>query len=169
MGEELYQLSLADLKELAKQKGIKGVSKLKKEELIEVINGEKAVEPEPVETMIPVKTINIKIEESEIQPNNKDDFIVEGVLEVLPDGYGFLRGENYLSTPKDVYVSPVQIRRFKLDTGDKLKGIGRSPKEGERFPALIYVNSVNGDSPDIAIKRKNFDDLIPVFPNRRKN
>jgi transcription termination factor Rho len=167
MGDELYQLSITDLRELAKHKGLKGISKLKKEELIKAINEEKTEEAQPLELASPVKTISIKVEEPEIQPNNKDDFIVEGVLEVLPDGYGFLRGDNYLSTPKDVYVSPVQIRRFKLDTGDKLKGIGRSPKEGEKFPALIYVNSVNGDSPDLAIKRKDFDDLVPVFPNRR--
>jgi transcription termination factor Rho len=167
MGEELYQLTLTDLRELAKLKGVKSVSKLKKEELIEAINGLKDQENEIIQEESQVKTISIKVEEPEIQPNNKDDFIVEGVLEVLPDGYGFLRGDNYLSTPKDVYVSPVQIRRFRLDTGDKLKGIGRTPKEGERFPALIYVNSVNGDSPDVAIKRKNFDDLVPVFPNRR--
>jgi transcription termination factor Rho len=104
---------------------------------------------------------------SEIVANNKDDFIVEGVLEVLADGYGFLRGENYLSTPKDVFVSPVQIRRFRLSTGDMLKGIARNPKEGERFPALIYVSSVNNDSPEVAIKRTSFSDLTPIFPNRR--
>ena len=70
------------------------------------------------------------------------DEIVEGILEVLPDGYGFLRGDNYLPSPKDVYVSPVQIRRFRLDTGDKIKGIMRTPKEGEKFPALIFVLSL---------------------------
>ena len=70
---------------------------------------------------------------------NEDDEIVEGILEVLPDGYGFLRGENYLSTNHDIYISPVQIKRFRLDTGDKVKGIARKPKEGERFPALIFV------------------------------
>ena len=73
---------------------------------------------------------------------NSDDQIIEGILEVLPDGYGFLRGDNYLSTPKDVYISPVQIRRFKLDNGDMVKGIARQPKEGEKFPALIFVGEV---------------------------
>lgn len=86
---------------------------------------------------------------------NADDQIIEGILEVLPDGYGFLRGENYLSTPKDVYISPVQIRRFKLDKGDKVKGIARQPKEGEKFPALIYVGEVNGEAPEKAYRRKN--------------
>ena len=88
-------------------------------------------------------------------------------IEVLPDGYGFLRGDNYLPTPKDVYVSPVQIRRFRLDTGDKLKGIKRTPKEGEKFPALIYVGEVNGQHPENAMKRVSFDDLTPIYPTER--
>lgn len=156
--DELNQLSLVELKQLAKQKGIKNHSKMNKNELIDAIlelykENDKGSE----------KTKG----EAEILPNNKDDFYVEGVLEVLSDGYGFIRGDNYLSTPKDIYVSPVQIRRFRLDTGDKLKGIGRMAKEGEKFPALIYVNSVNGDSPEVAMKRKSFDDLTPIFPNKR--
>ena len=90
--------------------------------------------------------------------------LFEGILDILPDGYGFLRGDNYLSTNKDVYVSPVQIRRFKLDTGDKVKGIKRTPKEGERFPALIFVGEVNGEHPEKAMKRTSFDDLTPIYP-----
>ena len=85
----------------------------------------------------------------------------------MPDGYGFLRGEIYLSTPKDVYISPIQIRRFKLDKGDKIKGIARLPKEGEKFPALIYVGEVNGEAPEKAYRRVKFDDLIPIYPNER--
>ena len=72
-----------------------------------------------------------------------------------------------MSSPKDVYVSPVQIRRFKLDKGDKIKGIARMPKEGEKFPALIYVGEVNGEAPEKAYRRKKFDDLIPIYPNER--
>lgn len=98
---------------------------------------------------------------------SEDDEYVEGILELLPDGYGFLRGDNYLSTNKDVYVSPVQIRRFKLDTGDKIKGIKRIPKEGERFPALIYVGEVNGEHPEKAMRRKNFDELTPIYPQEK--
>lgn len=94
---------------------------------------------------------------------------VEGVLEVLPDGYGFLRSENYLSGPKDVYVSPSQIRRFSLKTGDKLRGKGRIPKEGEKFQALLYVQMVNGDSPDVASKRIPFEYLTPIYPEQRMN
>ncbi len=96
-----------------------------------------------------------------------DDNFVEGILEVLADGYGFLRGENYLSTPKDIYVSPTQIKRFNLKTGDKVTGIGRMPKDGERFPALIYVKHVNDDTPDKAIRRRPFEYLTPIFPTER--
>ena len=96
--------------------------------------------------------------------SSKVDRIAEGILEILPDGYGFLRGKNYLSTPDDIYISPVQIRRFKLDNGDKIKGIARSPKEGEKFPALIFVGEVNGEAPELAYRRKKFDDLIPIYP-----
>ncbi len=97
----------------------------------------------------------------------ESDDPVEGVLEVLPDGYGFLRSDNYLSGSKDVYVSPSQIRRFNLKTGDKLKGKGRIPKEGEKFQALLYVQTVNGDTPDAASKRVPFERLTPIFPNKR--
>lgn len=148
----LDELSLAELKNLAKENTIKNYSKLKKEELIE--------------TLKPI-ILEEKVEGSSYKLTNNEDEITEGILEVLPDGYGFLRGENYLPTPKDVYVSPVQIRRFRLNTGDWIKGIIRSPKEGEKFPALIYVGEVNGEHPENAMKRKNFDDLIPIYPNKR--
>ena len=95
------------------------------------------------------------------------DEIVEGILELLPDGYGFLRGDNYLSTNSDVYVSPIQIKRFHLDTGDKIKGIKRKPSESDKFPALIYVGEVNGKHPEYAMKRKNFEDLIPIYPDKK--
>jgi len=88
-------------------------------------------------------------------------------LEVLPDGYGFLRSENYLSGNKDIYVSPSQIRRFNLKTGDLVVGKGRIPKEGEKFQALLYVQSVNGDPPEVAAKRVAFENLTPIYPNQR--
>ena len=147
---------------------MKNVSKLNKEDLIKEIMKLTSDKTEVVEKDIEVSSNDEKKLELEgATLNSKDDFVVEGVLEVLADGFGFLRGENYLSTPKDVYVSPVQIRRFRLSTGDKVKGISRLPKETEKFPALIYVNTVNGDSPEVAMKRKDFDDLTPIFPNRR--
>ena len=97
----------------------------------------------------------------------ESDDPVEGVLEVLPDGYGFLRSDNFLSGNKDVYVSPSQIRRFSLKTGDKVKGKGRIPKEGEKFQALLYVQTVNGDTPDVVSKRVSFEHLTPIFPEER--
>ena len=97
----------------------------------------------------------------------ESDDPVEGVLEVLPDGYGFLRSDNFLSGPKDVYVSPSQIRRFGLKTGDKVRGKGRIPKEGEKFQALLYVQTVNGDTPDIASRRVSFEYLTPIYPEKR--
>jgi len=97
----------------------------------------------------------------------ESDDPVEGVLEVLPDGYGFLRSDNYLSGPRDVYVSPSQIRRFNLKTGDKVKGKVRIPKEGEKFQALLYVQTVNGDTPDVASRRVPFEYLTPIHPNKR--
>ena len=103
------------------------------------------------------------------QEKIESDDPVEGVLEVLPDGYGFLRSDNYLSGPKDVYVSPSQIRRFGLKTGDRLRGKGRIPKEGEKFQALLYVQTVNGDTPDVASKRTPFEYLTPIYPDSRIN
>ncbi|MGI6668283.1 MAG: transcription termination factor Rho [Acetivibrionales bacterium] len=97
----------------------------------------------------------------------ESDDPVEGVLEVLPDGYGFLRSDNFLSGNRDVYVSPSQIRRFNLKTGDLIKGKGRIPKEGEKFQALLYVQSVNGDSPEMAARRIPFEYLTPIFPDKR--
>ena len=156
------ELSLQELKEIAKEKGLKNISKLKKEDLInflhEVEQEEKNEEKEPFVE---------KITEEGYKLTSEGDEVVEGILEVLPDGYGFLRGENYLPTPKDVYVSPVQIKRFRLDTGDKVRGIKRTPKEGEKFPALIFVGAVNGQHPENAMKRTKFDDLIPIYPNKR--
>ena len=153
---DLENSSLTELKDLAKEKGIKNISKLKKDELVEILkNNSKEEQTQKKETSDRYKV------------TNEDDFIVEGILEVLPDGYGFLRGDNYLPTPKDVYISPVQIKRFRLNTGDMVKGIARNPSEEEKFPALIFVGEVNGQSPENAYRRKTFDDLIPIYPTER--
>lgn len=160
----LEDFSLSELRELAKNKNIKGFSKYKKSELIDLLkeNNTSEIEEkkENTENVVADNNTSYKI-------TNSDDKIAEGILEVLPDGYGFLRGENYLSTPDDVYISPVQIRRFKLDTGDHIKGISRMAKEGERFPSLIFVGEVNGDAPEKAYRRKKFDDLTPIYPTER--
>ena len=146
----LEDLSLLELKEKAKEKGLKNLSKLKKEEIISMLQ-----EKDESTT------------DTSYKLTSDGDEFVEGILEVLPDGYGFLRGENYLPTPKDVYISPVQIKRFRLDTGDIVKGIKRTPKEGEKFPALIFVGEVNGEHPENAMKRRRFDDLTPIYPNEK--
>ena len=157
---DLEKSSLAELKKLAEEKGLKSISKFKKSELIEELNKLDTNEPEE-------KTNDSKNTSGGYTLTSDTDEYVEGILELLPDGYGFLRGDNYLSTNRDVYVSPVQIKRFKLDTGDKIKGIKRQAKEGERFPALIFVGEVNGEHPEKAMKRKSFDDLIPIYPNKK--
>ena len=92
---------------------------------------------------------------------------MEGVLDLAEGGFGFLRFSNFLTSAEDIYVSPSQIRRFNLKTGDKIRGIARKPNPGERFGALLYVVSVNGDEPGAAIRRPDFDSLTPVFPYQR--
>src|SRR5690606_15078266 len=88
-------------------------------------------------------------------------------LETHPDGYGFLRTNNYLTSEDDVYISPSQIRRFHMQTGDKITGITRPPKQGEKFKALLYVKQVNDDNPESARNRKDFDTLTPIYPDKR--
>ena len=158
-------MSLLELREIAKEKDLKNVSKMKKQELAEMLESLENQEKPTNEQSI--KNNSSRENDGTYKPNNENDEIAEGILEVMPDGYGFLRGDNYLSTSKDVYVSPVQIRRFHLDTGDRIKGVMRNPKEGERFPALIYVGEVNGEHPENAMRRRSFDDLIPIYPNKR--
>ena len=164
---DLEELSLTELREKAKDAGIKSATKFKKEELISILkeeNVDKVAEEEPVEEKKEFKEV---ITKEGYKLTSEGDKLVEGILEVLPDGYGFLRGENYLPTPKDVYVSPIQIKRFRLDTGDIVRGIKRTPKEGEKFPALIFVGAVNGEHPENAMKRRSFDDLTPIYPQER--
>ena len=187
---DLENLTLLELKKLAKENNIRNISKLNKEELIEVLKSlqnnqfnvefedddiqededdylEQKEETDPLYDINETEN-NDELEESSVtyQVNNEEDEIIEGILEVMSEGYGFLRGDNYLSSPKDVYISPVQIRRFRLTTGDLVKGISRC-KEGEKFPSLIFVGEVNGEHPEKAIKRKRFEDLTPIYPNER--
>ncbi|MDR2131943.1 MAG: transcription termination factor Rho [Clostridiales Family XIII bacterium] len=99
----------------------------------------------------------------------KNRYEVYGILEIADGGFGFLRFHNFLTSEKDVYVSPSQIRRFNLKTGDKINGVARRPNEGERFGALLYVFKVNGDELKISIERPDFDNLTPIFPKERLN
>ena len=153
---DLEQYTLVQLRQMAKELDISNVSKLKKDELIEIISKSSKEDIKEESKVVEGYTLS-----------SSNDTIAEGVLEILPDGYGFLRGKNYLSTPEDIYISPVQIRRFKLDNGDKIKGIARKPQEGEKFPALIYVGEVNGQAPEIAYRRTKFDELIPIYPTEK--
>lgn len=168
-------MSLTDLKNLAKEHNIKNISKLKKEEVIDVLKqvlgaaNNNSLSKDEIETS---STVTERQYDENGDPivdyklTMDGDEIVEGILDILPDGYGFLRGDNYLSSPKDVYLSPIQIRRFKLDTGDIIKGISRC-KEGEKFPSLIFVGEVNGEHPEKAARRKRFDELTPIYPTER--
>ena len=166
------EMTLSDLKSIAKEQNIKNISKLKKDELITVLNqlmkNNKSLN-DTKESYEKEDTKQYDIHGNRIidyKLTNEGDEIVEGILDILPDGYGFLRGDNFLSSDKDVYISMVQIRRFKLDTGDIIKGISRF-KEGEKFPSLIFVGEVNGEHPEKAAKRKRFDELTPIYPNER--
>ena len=103
----------------------------------------------------------------EVVPDKDDRYEAEGILDMAEDGFGFLRFNNFLTSDKDIYVAPAQIRRFKLKTGDKVKGICRPPKGDARFGALLYVVSVNGDEPGVAIRRPDFESLTPIFPTEK--
>ncbi len=151
--EQLNEKTLMELQEIAKEKGI-CYSKYRKNELLDVLK----------QTL--VEDVDLPQSEPEEKEDIKDEQ-VEGVLEVLPDGYGFLRGKNYLSTSKDIYVSPGQVKRFNLKTGDKVVGNTRPTKEGERFKPLIFVKTVNDDLPYISLKRKNFETMRPIYPDKR--
>ena len=174
--QDLEKMTLAELKELAKENNVKNISKLKKEDLITVLSSVIRVEEKHVEEFeeeIPEKREPVERKyDANGEPivdyklTNENDVIVEGILDILPDGYGFLRGDNYLSSPKDVYLSPIQIKRFRLDNGDIVKGISRL-KEGEKFPSLIFVGEVNGEHPEKAMKRKRFDELTPIYPTEK--
>jgi len=174
---ELGSLKLSELKELAKSKGMHDAYKYKKDELIlkltqfetssPVIN-EKGANEDIQEKEDTEQTAELpdKIVE-EIETSGAEAIKVAGILETHPDGYGFLRTHNYLTSDDDVYISPSQIRRFHMQTGDKISGITRPPKQGEKFKALLYVKEVNDLNPELARNRKDFDTLIPVYPDQR--
>jgi len=113
---------------------------------------------------------HVGLDGESLEPDkDKNRYEVEGILELSDSGFGFLRFENFLSGPNDVYVAPAHIRRFNLKTGDKIKGVARKPNEGEKFGALLYVFDVNGDDLKVAIHRPRFERLTPIFPNERIN
>lgn len=172
MREKYESLSLGALKEVAKARGLKGISTLKKSELVERMveedQKEKSMENKSVETKITEnKNEEAKSSKAPMEQSELDSGItVKGILEVLPDGYGFIRSDNYLPGENDVYVSPSQIRRFNLKTGDILKGNTRVKSQNEKFSALLYVTHIN-DIKANEIHRMNFEDMTPIFPNER--
>ena len=165
---DLKSKKLDQLKSMAKNLGLKGYTKLRKDELIdELLN---------VGSLEKIQKYEEKQKHKEDLPDRLSDEIdnsneintVEGILELHPDGgYGFLRCKNYLSSDDDVYISPSQIRRFNMRTGDKVYGITRPPKSGEKYNALLYVKSVNGSKPESATNRPDFDSLVPIYPEKR--
>lgn len=192
----LKNKKISELREIASAFSIEGYEKMKKAELLEALGAGEAVEKSSAAEIIidadiikeaetaaaqkemaeksgfePEVEETVQKEESSHSTNQKphkeDRPEVEGILELAEGGFGFLRFSNFLTSEKDVYVSPSQIRRFNLKTGDKIKGISRKPNDGERFGALLYVLTVNGDEPGVAIRRPDFDDLTPIFPKER--
>lgn len=168
MREKYESLSAVVLRDLARARGLKNISNMKKSELVELMLAED-------ERQAKEKKENNAKESSGKDNTAPDENIMNldsgtsanGILEVMPDGYGFIRCENYLPGENDVYVSPSQIRKFNLKTGDIVCGNTRVKTQQEKFSALLYVTSVNGYHPSVAQRRKNFEDLTPIFPNRR--
>ncbi|KPU27414.1 transcription termination factor Rho [Caloranaerobacter sp. TR13] len=169
---DLSSKKIDELRKIAKELGIKGYSKYKKAELIEEIlqHYKNAKTEEEVAAKLEEKERHKQgLPERLSEEIDKSDEIstADGILELHSDGYGFLRSENYLSGAEDIYVSPSQIRRFNLRTGDKIFGITRPPKSGEKYKALLYVKKVNGEDPETANNRPDFDTLTPIYPNER--
>ena len=165
MREKYESLSAVVLRDLAKSRGLKNLSGLKKAELVELM----LAEDERVEAQKAKEEKQTSGRETGRDDTKELDSGVKahGILEVMPDGYGFIRCENYLPGENDVYVSPSQIRKFNLKTGDIIAGNTRIKTQGEKFSALLYITSINDLHPSEAMKRKNFEDLTPVFPNER--
>ena len=155
-GVALERKNKEDLKQIALGLEVPKVSSMKKDELIAAIREARE---------------KLKPKEEEKKPQKKqrpaDVVEVRGVLDVMSDGFGFLRFENYLPGPNDVYVSPVQIRRFNLKTGDEICGDCRPSQDEDKYSPLLFVKTINGDPLEIALKRKNFERLTPIYPKER--
>jgi len=184
--ETLRLKKVADLREIAKAMGFLHITQYKKDEFIDlIVNGNSdSIEDEVVEdsgienendeasfSSIEYKeypeVLRSLEDENKPKPRHNPQEEVEGVLEIIEQGYGFLRFENFLSSERDVYVSPSQIRKFSMRTGDKISGLTRPPNAGERFNALLRVGKINGDRPKSDYKRPKFEDLTPLYPKSR--
>ncbi|MCR4704659.1 MAG: transcription termination factor Rho [Lachnospiraceae bacterium] len=191
MREKYESLAVADLRDIARSRGIKGTASMKKADVVEAMlaldEKEKALagretKPEKAE---PRREPRAKAEtqknaaeasvRTEAKPASSEENLAEldsgirarGILEVMPDGYGFIRCENFLPGENDVYVAPSQIRRFGLKTGDILEGSTKVKSPTEKFSALLFVKRINGYLPDVAVRRRNFEDMTPIFPDER--
>ncbi len=190
MTREMYEtLPLSELRQLAKARKLKGVSALRKKDLIDVMLAEDAKEElkSGQKTAVKRGVGETEIKEEHEQERHEDEkhtghldngpksnikeldsgFEARGILEVMADGYGFIRSDNFLPGENDVYVSPSQIRRFNLKTGDMLYGNTRIKSQNEKFSALLYVKSVNGIQPSSSLNRPNFENMTPIFPDER--
>ena len=167
MREKYESLPLSTLKDLAKARGLKGISTMKKAELVERMLEED--EKEKQASREAVKEMSANTGDKEIHDIDRLDSGITacGILEVLPDGYGFIRSANYLPGENDVYVSPSQIRKFNLKTGDILEGHTRIKTQQEKFSALLYLTRINNIDPMKAMRRTNFEDMTPIFPDER--
>ena len=154
---ELKDKKISDLAQIARDFNIEGFSSMRKQELIFAILQASGANNEK------------KTDRTEKESNEDTGIETDGVLEILPDGFGFLRSPdyNYLPGPDDIYVSPNQIRRFNLRTGDTIKGTIRSPRDSERYFALLKVDSINSDPPEVARDKILFDNLTPLYANER--
>jgi transcription termination factor rho len=151
---------LDELKTIAKSYGIANVSKYKKDELIsEILKADNGFESEESEKIV--------INEPDENDSKSNTTTVCGLIDITADGYGFLRSNGYDSGEEDTYVSPTQIRRFRLRKGDKILGLTRERKETEKFSPLIYINEINDIKVSELKARKDFDDLIPIYPNEK--
>ncbi|MCX7904913.1 MAG: Rho termination factor N-terminal domain-containing protein, partial [Caloramator sp.] len=181
--EELKGKTLDELRELGKELGIKSVTRFRKSELIEEIlklqeeNKDKKEANEDIPIIIPEvekELEEIKLHDIDEDKRNRlqellvDSDTVEGIFELIENqSYGFLRLDNYQQGPRDVYVSPSQIRKFNLRTGDKVKGKARIPNETEKYRALLYLQEINGLPPEKIQGRKAFENLTPIYPTKR--
>lgn len=184
--EEMSDMDLKELRDRALELGIRDPEEHSKNELIELIEERERLEVEdisevdedveeysgeedsrtPVE-MAGINTENLSDNATEVIEKMDDINFVKGILELHQDGFGFLRRDNFLTSEDDVYVSPSQIRRFRLKTGDEVTGIIKPPSGSEKFNALIYVKKVNGLNPEAVVKRKAFESYTPIYPRER--
>lgn len=168
---ELKEKKVAELREIATVLKIEGAAKMKKQELLDTLLALDAREKErQAAAKEAAPEAEVKPEEKDEEKTEKKDdgrYETTGILDIAEGGFGFLRYDNFLTSEKDVYVSPSQIRRFNLKTGDEIFGVARKPNKDERFGALLYVHTVNGDDPSVAKNRKDYSDLTPIYPNER--